>query len=187
MSNSYLIDIGLNDSTQDIVRKCNSNFRRLASDQRTLGRSDVRREGERTDAAINGAVTEINVALEQAINELNVAINEAEDRINITIKNAEDRLDDKIDEINKLLEELENKVNEDQEAQNDVVASIKNDVDNLRTNVKNIIYGATISGKTINIPSGTKVPTGNINVLSSTRATAILTHDGDANGDIRAN
>lgn len=176
MPNSYLIDIGLNDSTQDIVRKCNSNFRRLASDQRTLGRSDVRREGERTDAAINGAVAEINIALEQAINTLNV-----------TIKDAEDRLDEKIKEINRLLQELEDKVKEDNDAQDDAVEGVRTDVDNLRSNIKDLIYGATITDKTISIPSGTKVPTGNINVLSPTRSTAILTHNGDANGDIRAN
>lgn len=81
MANSYLIEIGINDSTQDIVRKCNSNFRRLAMDQLKQSRASVRQESSRTDAELEKVVENVNAALSGAIEEINQAIQDGLDTI----------------------------------------------------------------------------------------------------------
>lgn len=72
--------------------------------------------------------------------------------------------------------------------------SMQGDIDNLKKIVNNIlkslgdiIYGATTNPDgTISIPSGTKVPTGNINVFSGSTANYIRTRAGEVNNDIKA-
>lgn len=76
MANTYLIDIGLNDSTQDIARKCNANFRRLSSDQSKQSRAGMRQEAVRTDEAIAGAEARVDAALSGAVGEINAAVSE---------------------------------------------------------------------------------------------------------------
>ena len=53
--------------------------------------------------------------------------------------------------------------------------------------VNKIYGGGTIDPDTgaITWPNSNKIPVGNINVLSSGRGNAILTHDGDAYGDLK--
>lgn len=77
MANSILAEIGLNDTIQDIVRKCNSNFKRLALNQSKQSRSDIRQESSRTDSAINDAEARLNAALAGAIGEINAALESA--------------------------------------------------------------------------------------------------------------
>lgn len=85
MANSYLIDLGINDSTADIVRKCNQNFRRLAMDQRKQAQQDVRHEATRADSVVAGAVGEINTALANAKKELEEALKKAKEELTTKI------------------------------------------------------------------------------------------------------
>lgn len=101
MANSYLIDLGLNDSTTDIVRKCNANFRQISRDLSSDTKGSVRREQERADDALDGAVTVINNTIEQVITE-----------INNYVENVKSDLEDTIDDLKKKLEELGNDVND---------------------------------------------------------------------------
>lgn len=96
MANSYLIDIGLNDSIQDVIRKCNKNFRKLSSDQSKNSRDSVRREADRADQNLDNAMEEINVVLENAIEQINILVDQKMEELN-----------GKIDEINYLMDELE--------------------------------------------------------------------------------
>lgn len=42
MAQQYLVDIGMHDSLDDIIRKCNHNFRTMSSSQRRQTKNDVR-------------------------------------------------------------------------------------------------------------------------------------------------
>lgn len=96
MANTYLIDLGMNDSVADIVRKCNQNFRRITSDQSNNMKGSVRREQERSDAALSGAVDTINDTIDNAVSELDKAI-----------KDKTEELDRMIEDLKKKLEDLE--------------------------------------------------------------------------------
>lgn len=82
MANSYLIDLGISDSLQDVVRKCNQNFRHLASDQSRQNKTGIRQESVRVDNVIKSATSEINAAvkdgLDQIRNEVTQLIKEAQ-------------------------------------------------------------------------------------------------------------
>lgn len=66
------------------------------------------------------------------------------------------------------------------------IAEINKNINVLMKNIAKLIYGATADEDgNISIPEGTKIPTGSINVLSSDRNLAILTHDGTKTGDVR--
>lgn len=59
-------------------------------------------------------------------------------------------------------------------------------IDSTRNNVGDLIYGATVDEDgTIHIPSGTKIPTGNINVFSGGTSAYIRTRNGEANNDLK--
>lgn len=166
MAQSTLIDIGINDDLVNVIRKCNDNFRRLAMNQSKRSDGKVRIEQKRADAALDGAVGEINAALQEALTTI-------ENKF-IEVNN---KLDEKIAELNELIAELESKIDSEQESQDNTVAA-------LRANIKDLIYGASLSDNNIVLPSGMKVPSGNMNILSPDRNCAILTHDGDKNGDL---
>lgn len=77
MANSILIEIGLNDTIQDIIRKCNSNFKRLSLNQSKQNQADIRQESSRTNSAINNAEVRLNAALDGAIGEINATLDSA--------------------------------------------------------------------------------------------------------------
>lgn len=71
MANTYIIEIGLNDSLQDVIRKCNQNFRQVLSSQQKQSRTEIRQEGIKTEAKseamINSAIKEINETVEAGL------------------------------------------------------------------------------------------------------------------------
>ncbi len=167
MANSYLIDLGINDPTQDIVRKCNSNFRRLYKDLNDLSNYSVRREKDRAEQALDDAVTAINTALQNAIT-----------AINNHIAQVKQDLDARIDYAEQLIQQLEDLLNRSQSDQDDAF-------DELKDSIADIIYGAYVSGNRIRVPSGTKVPTGNINLFSVSTSNYIRTRAGTQNNDLK--
>ena len=66
MANSYLIEIGMNDTTADIVRKCNANFRQLSR----TNNANLKHESTRTDKVIDGAVGSVRDAVDHGIDDL---------------------------------------------------------------------------------------------------------------------
>lgn len=92
MSEICIVQIGMNDSLQDTIRKCNENFKRVSSNQRRESSADVRKEASRADAALAGAVDEINNALAIAVQQ-----------INQTLEQAKEELDKKYEDLSKLI------------------------------------------------------------------------------------
>lgn len=88
MANSFLIELGINDSLADVVRKCNNNFKRISSDQSRIAKQSVRQEASRTDEALKSEADRIDKALAGAIGEINQAI-----------ANGLKTIDDKVSEI----------------------------------------------------------------------------------------
>lgn len=70
MANTYLIELGINDSTQDIVRKCNQNFRTISANQVQNTKQGIRRESSRVDAVLDGAIGSINDAVNAGTHKL---------------------------------------------------------------------------------------------------------------------
>ena len=70
MANTYLIEIGINDTLPDVVRKCNSNFRSLSANQTQHTKQGIRREANRADAMLDGAVGEINNAVDEGLKKI---------------------------------------------------------------------------------------------------------------------
>lgn len=71
MANSYLLEIGMNDSQQDVIRKCNNNFKLLALSQTKQNRSEVRQESVRTDVKIDTVVKAFTDTLESTVKQMN--------------------------------------------------------------------------------------------------------------------
>ena len=66
------------------------------------------------------------------------------------------------------------------------IAAAQGKADSIATWINNNVYGSNNGCPNTNLPSNMKIPTGNINVLSSTTSNAIITHTGDRTGDIKA-
>lgn len=60
MAQQYLVDIGMNDSLVDVVRKCNHNFRTMSASQRRQSRVELRTGLDDLDEAINQELTQIS-------------------------------------------------------------------------------------------------------------------------------
>lgn len=73
-TNTYIIDLNINDTLQDVIRKSNANFRKIVSDSSNDTSSSIRRESTSTDSkierAIDNAIGEINVAIENGLNKI---------------------------------------------------------------------------------------------------------------------
>lgn len=80
MANTYLIDIGLNDSTQDIARKCNANFRRLSSDQSKQNKAGLRQVSVYTDSELS-SINDHLINLDNTINDFNDVIDDINNNI----------------------------------------------------------------------------------------------------------
>lgn len=70
MANTYLHVLGINDTLQDVIRKVNFNFQRVATDQTAQTNQGLRQEASRTDAALDGIIGEINNAVANGLKEL---------------------------------------------------------------------------------------------------------------------
>ena len=57
MAQQYLVDIGMHDSLDDIIRKCNHNFRTMSSSQKRQSRNELRTGINDLDEAINAELT----------------------------------------------------------------------------------------------------------------------------------
>lgn len=55
MGNASIIEIGMNDSLEDVIRKCNANFKRVSFDQSKNTKSRIQMESDETDEAIQNA------------------------------------------------------------------------------------------------------------------------------------
>ena len=60
MAQQYLVDIGMHDSLDDIIRKCNHNFRTMSSSQRRQSRAELRTGLDDLDETINQELTQIS-------------------------------------------------------------------------------------------------------------------------------
>lgn len=66
------------------------------------------------------------------------------------------------------------------------ITNLTNVVNKMKSGIGSIIYGATVDADgTIHIPSGTKVPIGNINVFSGGTGAYIRTRAGEVNNDLK--
>lgn len=95
MANSYLIDLGINDSLQDVVRKCNANFRQVSKQ----GKSSVRQEATRSDQMLEGAVGSIEAAVDKGLQEIDAKMEHFETEVEEMLKEARDKVDAMIEEI----------------------------------------------------------------------------------------
>lgn len=95
MSNKYLIDIGMNDSLQDVIRKSNRNFRMISSDQTRQGRSELRTEIGNVDDALAAEAE----ARSQADFRIDEAIDDIRDQISHIDPSVDSLTDEEIDEI----------------------------------------------------------------------------------------
>ncbi len=102
MANSYLIDLGINDTTADIVRKCNQNFRRISLDQQAHMKGNVRREQERSEGALDSAVGMLNDSINDAVTELDQYVTDTKDELQGLV----DQANSKIDQLQTLIDEL---------------------------------------------------------------------------------
>lgn len=59
MTRQILIEIGVDDSLPDVVRKCNDNFKRVSAQQSKSSRTSIRREGQRVDDEISGIIGKV--------------------------------------------------------------------------------------------------------------------------------
>lgn len=88
-----------------------------------------------------------------------------------------------IDEGDKILQARIKNLEDELENTNGVIRQLKNSINDILEK----IYGGGMIDADGNItwPDKNKIPVGNINILSSTRSNAILTHAGDAAGDLK--
>lgn len=106
MANIYLIELGMNDTLPEIVRKVNDNFRRLSANQSWQSKSEVRQEASRTDNAIAGILGEVNVAIANGLREIDTKVEQA-------ISQSMDKIETQLaKDIEKYKKELEEKFNE---------------------------------------------------------------------------
>lgn len=167
MKSIDLVDIGPNDDLREVIRKCNYNFRRWSAESLSDSVSIVSTD-ENLDA--------VKQETAKAILQINNVINEFKVYVNESMKD----IDDKIEELKDLIDRLEEDVDQSQGGQDAQIS-------NLRTDIKNIIYGASIVNGRLQIPAGTKVPTGNINVFSNaSKGGYIRTRAGEVDNDIWA-
>lgn len=92
MAETLIIEIGINDSLQDVIRKCNNNFRRVSVNQSQNTNSKIRIESSRTDAAIEGAIGEINTAIDEAKKDLDKKAEQLSKDIEDKLTAAEEQL-----------------------------------------------------------------------------------------------
>lgn len=167
MKSIDLVDIGPNDDLREVIRKCNYNFKRWSTESLSDSVSIVSTD-ENLDA--------VKQETAKAILQINNVINEFKVYVNESMKD----IDGKIEELKDLIDRLEEDVDQSQGGQDAQIS-------NLRTDIKNIIYGASIVNGRLQIPAGTKVPTGNINVFSNaSKGGYIRTRAGEVDNDIWA-
>lgn len=113
MANTYLVDLGYNDTLQDVIRKVNSNFRRLSSNNAQQMQSGIRQEAERTDNVIAGVIGEVNAAVANGLAEIDSKVDES---VDTAVKKAENKItsiiDDNLGKLDDKFEELEAKLEE---------------------------------------------------------------------------
>lgn len=97
MANSYLIDLGINDSLQDVVRKCNANFRQVSKQ----GKSDVRQEATRSDQMLEGAVGSIEAAVDKGMQEIDAKIEDLEAETDKLIDDARKQIEEMLGDLTK--------------------------------------------------------------------------------------
>lgn len=120
MPTSALVYINVNDTSQDIARKCNYNFRRLDSSQSQQNKSDMRREAERADKALEETKDQLTDDIESGLaslkDDMQGDINKLKDSIKSDIDNLKadmNSLKESIEEsLKKAIDELEQKINQ---------------------------------------------------------------------------
>lgn len=100
MANTYLIDLGINDSLPDVVRKCNQNFRNISANQDR----NLKQESNRTGTQIDNLSNEIRIELKNAIDQINATTDQKIKELNDLIAKAEQKI-----------AELEEKLNQSNE------------------------------------------------------------------------
>lgn len=111
MANTIIVELGINDTLQDVIRKVNSNFKRMSTSQSRQTQSEIRQEASRTDNAIAGVLGEVRAeianGLQQIDNKVEQTINDKLDRVETKLEKLteeyEERLQDKFDELEKEL------------------------------------------------------------------------------------
>lgn len=83
-----LLDINVSDSTQDIARKANDNFRRISGNMSKLITQIENEASGSVQQAVSGAVGEINTVVSNAKAEIQKAIDDANSAIDVKIEMA---------------------------------------------------------------------------------------------------
>lgn len=78
MANSYIIDLGSNDSLQEVVRKANANFKTLYTRSKQ-NQSSIKSSSSMVDSSVSNGVGEVNSAVTNGVNRINTAVSEAVD------------------------------------------------------------------------------------------------------------
>lgn len=126
MAKQYLIDIGINDEPEDVVRKCNANFRLLANSAKQAQQSSIRNSMASNDQAIadlnedltnveqrlSKAIADGDKALQDKIDEVEASILKHVDESDAALKRALDDANKVIDELTKRITELEKRVDD---------------------------------------------------------------------------
>lgn len=155
MANAILNEIGLNDDIRDVIRKTNDNFKRVYHQATTQAvRTTIAKGESDIQKVVDSALGQIRVELSNALTDLEAAQ-----------KKIMDSIDDKIDELQKTLDSMSSS-----EAQN-LVAMLAP-----------LINGASVSGSRLVLPTGTKIATGDLNIIHGSRT--IKTHTTSDSSDL---
>lgn len=98
MANTYLIDLGINDTLPDVVRKCNQNFRTITSNQNR----NLKQESTRTGQQIDNITNEVRIELKNAIDTINAVTAQKVQELNDLIAEAERKIAELEEKLNQL-------------------------------------------------------------------------------------